>query len=118
MNVYEGRKPQGVVAKHKLLHDFGDWDATIKQAQVFHEFLGSIRNRSLQKLCYIRFILMYTHDNGLCARIKERVRKQGYSPDRENVAQEITLQEIMNLIGCSERTAIEYKKALQIMSTW
>ena len=46
-----------------------------------------------------------------------RLREKGHAKNYENFAYEITTDEIMELIGCSKRTAEEYKKAIRIIGT-
>ena len=74
----------------------------------------SVRSKVLQKLLLIWFLLwMLGNRSSLHRKVKKRLLKK-YDPylRKDDYATEISLEEIMEIIHCSKRTAIEYQDAL------
>lgn len=96
------------MVKHKL--KLGDETAeSVIHKTVFH----SIRNKVLQKLVLIWFNAFYSREMELNKRLSKRLAEQGLPHSKENLAFALTPEDIMEIIHCSKRTAIEYRDALR-----
>lgn len=101
--------------KQKLKHRIPlDLPAKEKK-KVYKTLFGSIRNKVLQKLIILWYNACWTPQSKLGKRLRARLRRKEWpiSPDR--LAKELTLEDVMELLHVSKRTAREYRDALQII---
>jgi hypothetical protein len=96
------------VTKHKLRVS-GDE----KTNEFFNKLSRSIRNKVLQKLVLIYWNLWWREKNELHQTVEKRLN--GLPHDGVNFAYCLKPEDVMPIIGCSRRTAIEYIDALKIL---
>ena len=77
-------------------------------------FLKSVRSRVLQKLLILDFAIFVCPRNLSPQKdeIMKRLLAKGRDSINMNVCEEMTLEEVMEIIKVSKRTAIEYKIVL------
>lgn len=98
---------------------------------IYRFYLRGIKSGKLQKLVYLLYILSYPiSDAGISDILRERVNEIAKN-DSERYHREIKswsykesnlnvlgIEEIMRLLQCSRRAAIDYKNTLEAMFTW
>ena len=72
----------------------------------------SIRSKSLQKLLLLNFSL-WVYDTGIKSLIEKRLTDKGYQTNRSDMFYEVTVDEIMQILSCSKRTAQDYQYTLR-----
>mgnify|MGYP001065651556 CR=1 FL=1 len=98
------------MAKHKIkLKAEADVEKFIHK----HVF-GSVRNKVLQKLLLLAFQLKRSETELYKGAAKRLVEKK-LLLNLASIAYELEPEDIMGIIGCSERTAIEYIDALRYL---
>jgi len=100
------------VAKHKIR-----LDAPPEAERLWHKtFTKSIRSKVLQKLVLLWYNLWIDGSSELHQAVKQRLIKNNLNPKfKVNYAYEVKPKEVMKLLNCSRRTAIEYIEALRII---
>ena len=86
--------------------------------EIWHKtFTKSIRNRVLQKLVLLWYNLWLYQDSELRQTIERRLMEKGLNPRlKANYVYEVKPEEVMKILNCSKRTAVEYIDALKIIS--
>lgn len=98
------------LAKHKIkLKAEADVEKFIHK----HVF-RSVRNKVLQKLLLLAFQLKWSKTE-LYKRAAKRLVKEKSLLNLSNIAYELKPEDVMGIIGCSKRTAIEYIDALRYL---
>lgn len=95
------------MAKHKIPIKT-DWK-TKRYLDKF--FFRSIRSKVLQKMVLLYYNFFYQKDKEVAKRLSE----VGLPWNKENVAWELKTDDIIRIIGCSERTAKEYIDAFKTL---
>lgn len=86
-----------------------------KFEEPIHKFLGSIRSKVLQKLVLLWFLVVSGYASPLYQELETRVVAKGLPACASNRLYSLTPGDVMPLIGCSRRTAIEYIQALRTL---
>ncbi len=72
-----------------------------------------IRQKSLQKLLLLKYILIERKEWG--GMYEELMTREKYTKTRYDLACSLKIEEIMGILRCSRRTAIDYKETLKDM---
>ena len=84
----------------------------------------SIRSKSLQKLLLVWFLLLDPKDMGhgdLCDLLRKRAKEDGHKPFLRrslDLASYLKPEDIMIILNCSKRTAIDYIQTIQFLVTF
>ena len=98
------------LAKHKIKLKA---EADIEKFIHKHVF-RSVRNKVLQKLLLLAFQLKWSK-TGLYKTAAKRLVSKKLPLNLSNIAYELEPEDVMGIIGCSKRTAIEYVDALRYL---
>jgi hypothetical protein len=80
---------------------------------------GSVRNKVLQKLLLLKFLLIVGipgYEEALRGPMERRLKEKGLPVNDSNLVYDLKPEDIMPLIGVSRRTALEYLQALRWLS--
>jgi len=77
----------------------------------------SVRSHTLQKLMLLWFNVWFSRKMPLYKKLEERLRNEGLPFNRINVVEALTLEDIMSVLNCSQRTAFDYKQTLRFLMT-
>lgn len=77
--------------------------------------IRSVRQATLQKLLWLYYLLFISKDSWLRRRVEKRLLDKGLKICRENIAYGLKPEDVMEAIGCSKRTAIDYIQTIQII---
>lgn len=98
------------MAKHKLAISNPTAEKFIHK-----HYFRSIRNKVLQKLVLLFCNFWLSREQPLYQEITKRLNEQGLSNDLCNIVYELKPEDVMPIIGCSKRTAVEYIQALRVL---
>jgi len=99
---------------------------TDKQAEehIHKRVFKSIRSKSLQKLLLVWFLLLDPQHMGhgdLCDLLRERAKKDDHKPFLQrslDLASYLQPEDVMIILNCSKRTAIDYLQTIQYLVTF
>lgn len=97
-----------VMGKH---HININCDEATKRLLISKLFL-SVRSQVLQKLLLLWFNVYFRDLQG---KLMERLVSQGVVVNRANLVRVLTSSDVMPMLHCSKRTAIEYIDALKVL---
>lgn len=97
------------LSKHRIPLNCEDGEEAFLDRFVFK----SVRSKVLQKLLLIWYNLFYSERNQMQERIYKRLKEQKLPRDRVNIVWELKPKDVMDVIGCSSRTAKEYIDAMR-----
>jgi hypothetical protein len=89
------------------------------EAQPTFDFITKgIRTLTLQKLILLLHILLYDYNSEVPRAILERARKKQpwLSTCRVNILSSVKPKDIMQILGCSRRVAVDYMKTLRMIA--
>jgi len=109
MSHYDIPTPMGL-AKHKIKLEA---EADVEKFIHKHVF-RSVRNKVLQKLLLLAFQLKWS-ETELYKKAAKRLAEKKLLLNLSNVTYELEPEDVMGIIGCSKRTAIEYIDALRYL---
>lgn len=90
----------------------------ITEDEAFNRLIGSVRCKALQKLLILWYNLIFDMESSPVARkIYERVREKNPKAalTKENILLHVRVDEVMEMLGVSERTAKDYIFTLRAM---
>jgi len=94
-----------------------DFERIISEAKLDKFIVGSIRNKSLQKVLRIAAEINMT-DTPLRKELCARLIKKGQYLTVANLIYSLTLNDIQKIIGCNSRTAKDYQMFFRNLSTF
>lgn len=78
-------------------------------------YIGDVRPLVFQKLLLLRYAIFYPEDEGgINNELRGRANKKGWR-GYDGIVSVLKPADIMKILGCSYRTAIDYKNTLKVL---
>ena len=84
-------------------------------AAVYSMMTNSVRSLNLRNLLILHFAMFDDQKNGLARSLRKRMHQQKIFETRANAAYELSVDDVQVVLGCSRRTAYDYRQTIRIL---